>query len=1405
MNCKEFGKFSLLGFFLFLLLVVNDAQATWWDANWPFRKEIKINSIFTVDDYQVLIYVSYSNGMKNDFSDLRFTYFNQSSNSEELIPYWIESKIDGVSAEIWVRVPKLIAGNTTVYLYYGNQQATSLSNGQNTFFVFDDFDDSSFNTTKWYADQTWTEANGYLSYTSSSSLSHIAGKDVNLTNYAIVSKYGLWASSSYGDTRISMRIKGYTESDRNNCEIYGFNRIGNSISSHCNYLYTECTNGIQNYTSSSTNCLPIQQYHRFELAGYENNFYLFVNKQLKVYLKPSTNYRTNGYGWNVYYSHTNGVEMRVDYTFTRNFVYPEPTYEIFESNQWLTNVSKPSPQVYDKNAVYGFQLSVGFDVDFVNFISNIEGFNNTYSYPVVQNSSSVFWINFTDIGAGNYSYYWHFGDQSFNISTPVESYQINKAVNTAGLNINGSLNQNLYLKYPNGVYAYGICYNANNIQPQLFRNSSYKGTLETTQLPLGNWTYQVLCDGNQNYTSDSISRWVFASKAPSIDVYQPNQTLYVFYPNSSRLIPVGWNISNLGLLPNSCFYDLDYISNASALCNNYYAFVNSSSNPVSRTYISGYTNFMTNSLVTASGSAGEKARVYLNYSKSHPFNVKDCVYYYNYAFSSGYAGIIINHYELNKNNEHYNVNGIFSFADPNCLYLNKNARYILISFTTSLTFMSYPLYVNYTQDVMHFYVPNSVGTKYLNVRSVESNTGNENSSIVAFNVNFINIFNVKNKNEQHLTGRIVFSNSTYNYTVQGTSPFYVSTIDLPHGSVVASYEFQNYVPYQKYFVFNSSTLIEDVTYLVNSGINIKVLDEQSRAPINWYKLAITNSSDRNEVNFDSMTSGSYTNYLTVGKGYPSTSFRNFLDDDINTFSLNPVENFTYNFGYTNATFEIVYDSSTGGTIIIKIWNNVFGKWDVAFNKTVSTTSKTRDFFNVNNKPIPELNITTGYYGDLFQNCLGYYCPLFEISVINGNAKIYEIRMIQPYSYDINGFLSINFTDFGMSTGRSRITINSPLFSASNNYGERTYYVDPTTSLITSLNAYLYPACTIQQFNVWEQQGVSDVPKEIKGAMVSIYKEFEGKIYAVDQELTSDLGTAFLCVDPSNSYIFTVVHPDYEPFTSYSISFSNPSQPVNVYLPFLSFSKKIFPKYLLSSRCLWSDNLNSYDENQTFSQFKKHCPDVLPENATSFTYYCYAQLTQGNAKYASIKPLYFGLNVWRKQLSSGFPPSNISLPLWNESSLPYDFNYTSDYVLIYNATSIDNPSMFSYQSSDEGEYLFRCYLVYDVNITTGFDSKYMTSVAYSDSKIVFRKGLTIAPAGKGLISLMMSGTFWFIALLFSMMVTGFFGYRFGVNSMLIFFLMWGLFLTIFGGWGLNFPTGILILAILIWIALTIGRW
>jgi alpha-tubulin suppressor-like RCC1 family protein len=129
----------LFGFFNPQTTIPSSTSILW--TNWQYMKPIIINNTNnrnTLSDYQILITLDtaslISQGkMRSDCGDIRF----KDSDGSTLLNYWIESGCNSANTKIWVKVPSIPASSTkTIYLYYGNPSAASVSSGSSTFLVF---------------------------------------------------------------------------------------------------------------------------------------------------------------------------------------------------------------------------------------------------------------------------------------------------------------------------------------------------------------------------------------------------------------------------------------------------------------------------------------------------------------------------------------------------------------------------------------------------------------------------------------------------------------------------------------------------------------------------------------------------------------------------------------------------------------------------------------------------------------------------------------------------------------------------------------------------------------------------------------------------------------------------------------------------------------------------------------------------------------------------------------------------------------------------------------------------------------------------------------------------------------------------------------------------------------------
>ncbi len=98
----------------------------WTDADWTRMKTILIDNEVSIEDCVIKLIIDFDSDMKSDYSDLRFKF-----NADN---YWLHYWIEEVNPEpndpyaiVWIRIPSLPQGESSIYLFYGNPTAADLS------------------------------------------------------------------------------------------------------------------------------------------------------------------------------------------------------------------------------------------------------------------------------------------------------------------------------------------------------------------------------------------------------------------------------------------------------------------------------------------------------------------------------------------------------------------------------------------------------------------------------------------------------------------------------------------------------------------------------------------------------------------------------------------------------------------------------------------------------------------------------------------------------------------------------------------------------------------------------------------------------------------------------------------------------------------------------------------------------------------------------------------------------------------------------------------------------------------------------------------------------------------------------------------------------------------------------
>lgn len=111
-----------------------------WLTGWSRRKSILIaGATGAGTNYSVSITVPYDSDMNANFSDIRFT----DNDKITLLDHWRESYTASTTSLFWVKVSDDLGTAKYIYMYYGNDEVDTASNGTATFLFYEDWSSQS--------------------------------------------------------------------------------------------------------------------------------------------------------------------------------------------------------------------------------------------------------------------------------------------------------------------------------------------------------------------------------------------------------------------------------------------------------------------------------------------------------------------------------------------------------------------------------------------------------------------------------------------------------------------------------------------------------------------------------------------------------------------------------------------------------------------------------------------------------------------------------------------------------------------------------------------------------------------------------------------------------------------------------------------------------------------------------------------------------------------------------------------------------------------------------------------------------------------------------------------------------------------------------------------------------------
>ncbi|MCD5381099.1 MAG: DUF2341 domain-containing protein [Candidatus Pacebacteria bacterium] len=176
----------------------------WLNASWAKRTRVRVanNDNVAYSNAVTLVTVAYDSDMQADFDDLRFT----SSDGVTAIDFWVEKFTSSISADVWVEVPALAADDAeSLFMYYGNVGAASISSSTAVMIVVDDFEDN--NITEYSGDTSLLTTAAASAYGGSYGLELTSGNEgTRLTDG--IARFGQTSTTSQGET---IRYKQYVD------------------------------------------------------------------------------------------------------------------------------------------------------------------------------------------------------------------------------------------------------------------------------------------------------------------------------------------------------------------------------------------------------------------------------------------------------------------------------------------------------------------------------------------------------------------------------------------------------------------------------------------------------------------------------------------------------------------------------------------------------------------------------------------------------------------------------------------------------------------------------------------------------------------------------------------------------------------------------------------------------------------------------------------------------------------------------------------------------------------------------------------------------------------------------------------------------------------------------------------
>lgn len=354
--------------------IPNVSASPGWLTGWTYRKPHVIKAATGAGtNYQVCIKTYFGEGTdgtelvnailsgaiylennsRTDFGDIRFTDDDETTE----LDYWQEEYVSSDYSVFWVEVAdSLSSSNVLIWVYYGKSDATTTSNGVETFRVFDHFDDESFNTTLWDSwgrgGDTHVETGTELTINTDAAMGyevHLASNIKYSVGCAVETRL---KSTGTVDAKNRAGMQTDTGFHYDYWRTMGYRYLGQGA---VNFSYQSSNNVV--WSEYDYDLLKDQEYHRSSTKRSGTTYArlaiddiemvgdYFTNVDRKIYFRAENMF--------------SGVaSLVIDWVLLRNYVTPEPEPGIANIDVTISNMEGCGDWVFAEERYYDFEARV---------------------------------------------------------------------------------------------------------------------------------------------------------------------------------------------------------------------------------------------------------------------------------------------------------------------------------------------------------------------------------------------------------------------------------------------------------------------------------------------------------------------------------------------------------------------------------------------------------------------------------------------------------------------------------------------------------------------------------------------------------------------------------------------------------------------------------------------------------------------------------------------------------------------------------------------------------------------------------------------------------------------------------------------------------------------------------------